>query len=176
MRSISTLQYRMDWITQRSGEGALYLRYYWWCGQFFLCALIPAMYRFGGCWGLVYLCSRAYVYEEEHGWGRENAKSAVELIEMMRRESELRAFRGLFDSPAQPDDAQQYGHHYVTPLMDRDPSPWIDTAVLVVAVSPMPDKVNPYEGIREYPCAWDDPGGNVFISALPTIEKELVPA
>lgn len=178
MRLTSSLQYRMDWITQRTGEGLLYLRYYWWCGQFFIIALVPAVYRCGGVWGLVYLCGRAYVYEERHGWGQENARSAVELIEMLRRESELRAFRGLFDSPPQSDDTH-YGHHYVTPLMDRNPNPWTDTAVLVLAgVVPMPDKVDPYKGIGEHPCGWDDPGEGpgVFISALPTIEKERVPA
>jgi len=122
---------------QRTEEGLLAVRYYYWCLQCAAFVVLPMIYRKydfrSMVWTAVYGLHPAYEYQERHGWGCEHTdRSATDLVHMMRRERAQIERAWLNRSLAQSPMAD--GYQYVTPLVDRMPPRWEDYAPKVKAV------------------------------------------
>lgn len=116
----SMFLYGADWTWQRTGEALLTIRFYWWCGQYVLVVILPAVRRQYGwayvCGCVVYAINWRYVYIERHGWSIEEPISAVALIFMLRDEE-----RQVEWVSRQPTHIQR---DRITPLNDRDNDYW----------------------------------------------------
>jgi len=113
--------YRLDWAWDR-GEEAAHVVFFWWCcAQFTAVVIVPMAWKRSGFWGLAWVLSPAYTYEERHGSRSPDTQVwAVQVIYDYRRwytRWEHARWMASFQDPPAPD----YGMHYVTPLLDRDP-------------------------------------------------------
>lgn len=125
----SKMLYWMDWTWDRSEEGLLAIRFYWWCAQFGLVMVSALVHTHG--WGFAYrrvvmLVNWRYVYDERHSWTGtdEEPVSAVQLIITLRRErAEQHAQRTLAQLVEQSTQSVQITRR-ITPLMDRREDYW----------------------------------------------------
>lgn len=126
----SRILYWMVWTWDRTEEGLLLIRFYWYCAQFGTFVMMPVVFkRFGGRYAfytLVYVFNCRYVYAERHSWvgTEEEPVSAVELITTLRREAAERyraSWHAGFSGPPQPDP---YVQAPLSPLLHQRPDYW----------------------------------------------------
>jgi hypothetical protein len=128
--------YRADWTWQRTEEGLLYLRYYWWCVQAATLILL-CLYRRYGLVAAIHGASVSSRHDSCHGWEttRGEPVSAVALTYALRDEAkqrEWRAWQASFNAPPAPDIQRPY----VTPFNDRDGDYFQVPAPVVVTIAP----------------------------------------
>lgn len=135
----SKFLYWIDWAWDRSEEGLLTIRFYWWCAQFGTAVVVPVLVRCYG-WGtaaryVVFIMTPRYVYDERHSWTgtEEEPVSAVELIATLRQEQRDRvAIRNR--------DWETYHEPVPTKVLSQD---W-PTLVQQAQVHPLIDRLSDY--------------------------------